>query len=268
MKKRFYLLAVSAVVGMSPTLAEDFGNDSIIALARAGIGDDVLLAKIASLPCSYDVSTSSIVALKSAGVGDFVIAAMVDRCAGAAKAQGSVATASDPSSKRAPGIYIDQDAQPTYKLEKIRPSNASGGRMTGNGSLLFPFRVKMAIPRASAQMATVNKKPEFYFYFETDDAKVGDFGTSATLSAQSPTEFSLIQFKLKDCQREMVIGKQKAFTASIGVDPKDAIQFDVEEIGDSIFKVTPLSSLIPGEYGFVLRAGSEAYRIYDFSVAM
>ena len=268
MKKHFYLLAVSAAVGMSPTLAEDFGNDSIIALARAGIGDDVLLAKIASLPCSYDVSTTSIVALKGAGVGNSVIAAMVDRCAGASKAQGNVATASDPASKRAPGIYIDQDIQPTYQLEKIRPTNASGGRMTGNGSLLFPFRVKLAIPRATAQMVAVDKKPNFYFYFETDDAKVGDFGTSATISAQSPSEFSLIQFKLKDGQREMVVGKQKGFTANIGVDPKDAIQFDVEEIGDSIFKVTPLSPLIPGEYGFVLRAGSEAYRIYDFNIAI
>ncbi len=149
----------------------------------------------------------------------------------------------------------------------MRPTNASGGRTTGNGSILFPYRLKLAIPRASSQIKAIDKQPDFYFYFETDDAKVGDFGTSGTISAQSPSEFSLIQFKLKDGQREMVVGKQKAFNSSIGIDPKDAIQFDVEEIGDGIFKVTPQNVLLPGEYGFVLRAGSDAYRIYDFTVS-
>ncbi len=139
--------------------------------------------------------------------------------------------------------------------------------MTGNGSLLFPFRAKLAIPRAMAQMSSVSQKPSFYFYFETDDAKVADFGVSATASAQSPSEFNLIRFKEKDGQREMVVGKQKMFGASIGIDPKDAIQFSVKEIRDGAFQVIPLAPLEPGQYGFVLRAGSDAYRIYDFSVA-
>lgn len=62
--------------------------------------------------------------------------------------------------------------------------------------------------------------------------------------------------------------KQQAFGgASVGVDPKDASRFDLEEIGDGIFKVSPQSVLAPGEYGFVLRAGSDAYRIYDFQLS-
>lgn len=259
-------LAAGACLVAASAAAEDFGNDSVIALTKAGIGPNVLLAKIGSLPCAYDVSTGSIVTLKNAGVDDSVIAAMVDRCLGATKAQGAVSATSDPSAKRTPGLYIDQGRESAHQLIKIRPTMASGGKVTGNGSLIFPFRVKLAVPRAAAQTVAASTQPKFYFYFEADDGKVGDFGTSATASAQSPTEFSLIRFKAKDGQREMVVGKQQVFGASIGMDPKDAVQFSVEEIGDNIFAVTTAAALLPGQYAFVLKAGSDAYRIYDFSV--
>jgi hypothetical protein len=257
-----------ALIGAAPAFAQDFGNQGVVTLTQAGVGPGVLLAKIGSLPCSYDVSTNSILALKEAGVADAVIAAMVERCIGASKAQGAVGTGSDPASKRSAGLYIDLGTETTHQLVKIRPTSASGGRTTGNGSLLFPFRVKLGIPRISAQTAATTSRPKFYFYFETDDPKVGDFGTSATVSAQSPTEFSLMRFKEKNGQREMVVAKQKLFSGSIGIDPKDAIQFSVEEIGDGAFAVSPLDPLKPGEYGFVLRAGSDAYRIYDFRVSI
>lgn len=261
-------LAVLSIVfaGTTPTAAQDFGNQSIVTLTQAGIGQEVLLAKIQSLPCSYDVSTNSILALKEAGVANTVIAAMVERCIGSTQAQGAVTADSDPASKRSAGLYIDQGTDSAHQLVKLRPTSASGGRTTGNGSILFPIRVKLAIPRVSAQTIAASASPRFYFYFEADDPKVGDFGTSATISAQSPSEFSLVRFKEHDGQREMVIGKQKMFGASVGIDPKDAIQFAVEEIGDGIFAVGPIAALKPGEYGFVLRAGSDSYRIYDFGV--
>ncbi|MBZ9649019.1 hypothetical protein K9B33_15855, partial [Sphingobium sp. 3R8] len=207
-----------------------------------------------------------LVTLKRAGVANVVIAAMVDRCTGASKSQGAVNEASDPTVKRSPGLYIDLGTDTAHKLVKIRPTNASGGTVTGNGSLLFPFRVKLAIPRASAQSVSTSSSPKFFFYFETDDAKVGEFGTSATAAAQSPTEFSLIRFKEKNSQREILIRKQTMFVGSIGIDPKETIQFSVEEIGDGAFKVSSNSPLLSGEYGFLLRAGSESYRIYDFHI--
>lgn len=265
MKAEALLLAVSTF-GTAPASAEEFNNKSVITLAQAGIGEDVLLAKIAGLPCAYDVSIQSIVALKRATVPDAVIAAMVERCASSSKAQGAVAEDADPTVKRSAGLYVDGGAAPDHKLRKIRPITASGGRTTGNGSLVFPYRLRMGIPRPTAQMVVRSPRPRFYFYFEPDDARVGDFGSSATASAQSPSEFSLVRFSTKDGQREMVVGKQKVFGASVGINPKDALQFSVDELGDGIFLVVP-SPLPVGQYGFVLRAGSEAYRIYDFSVS-
>ncbi|WP_126177139.1 hypothetical protein [Tsuneonella rigui] len=262
------LISIAALALMTtPASAEDFNNLAVMNLARTGLGDDVILAKIASLPCSYDVSTDQLIALKSAGVSNAVIAAMVDRCVGSAAAQGAVSNESNPLAMRQAGLYIDMGQAGAHSLKRIRPTTASGGRLTGNGSLLFPYKLQMGIPRDTAQTHAAGKTPTFYFYFETDDRNVGDFGTSATAAAQSPTEFSLVRFKNKDGQRELTVGKASAFGAKVGIDPKLAIQFSVEELQDGIFAVRPLTALQPGEYGFVLSAGSDAYRIYDFSVS-
>lgn len=263
--KKLISIALFACV-CTPANAEDFNNIAVMELAKTGLGDDVILAKIASLPCSYDVSTDQLIALKSAGVSNVVIAAMVDRCVGSASAQGAVSNGSNPSMMRQAGLYIDMGQPGAHSLKRIRPTTASGGRVTGNGSLLFPYKLQMAIPRATAQARAAGNAPTFYFYFETDDQNVGDFGTSATAAAQSPTEFSLVRFKNKDGQRELTVGKTSAFGAKVGIDPKGAIQFSVEELQDGIFSVRPLAALEPGEYGFVLSAGSDAYRIYDFTV--
>ncbi|MBX3565090.1 MAG: hypothetical protein KF730_11015 [Sphingomonas sp.] len=263
-----YSLAATPLLFVGAAVAQEaFGNHSIIALARAGVGNEVMLAKIDSLPCAYDVSTAAIVALKEAGISDRVIAAMVSRCTGAASAQGAVAATSSPAIRRTPGLYLDLGNDAAHRLALLRPINASGGRATGNGSLLFPYRLKLAIPRASAQTAAASHLPSFYFYFETDDPKVGDFGTASTVTAQSPSEFNLVRFEERGGQREMVVGKRKVFGATVGIDPKDALQFSIKEIGDGIFAVTPLAPLPPGQYGFVLRAEKDIYRVYDFFVS-
>jgi len=76
----------------------------------------------------------------------------------------------------------------------------------------------------------------------------------------------MIKFKTDKGVREMTIGKTNGLGASVGIDPKNTIPFAVNEVGDGIFKVEITSPLKPGEYAFVIRAGSDKYRIYDFRV--
>lgn len=259
------LTATPAVAGPQAAGAE-FDNESIVKLVAAGVGEDVLLAKIAGLSCAYDVSTDQLILLKRKGVPNAVIAAMVERCAGASRAQGASGNDAAPTAKRTPGLYLDLGRDGAHDIRVIRPTIASGGRVTGNGSLLFPYTTKLAIARESAQMSAPAGQPRFYFHFETDDRKVGDFGTSQSVAAQSPSEFSLLRLKVGDGQRELVVGKVSAFGGRVGIDPKHAIQFGVEEIGDGVFAVRPASALASGEYAFVLRMGDSAYRLYDFRV--
>lgn len=267
MKSAF--LACCALVGLvmpSALQAEEFKNTDVIALSQAGLGDDVILSKIGSLPCNYDVSTNSIIVLRTSGVSNEVIAAMVERCFGASGAQGVGASNLDPTQKRNPGIYIDVGMNDQHNLIALRPTNAIALQRTGNGSLLFPFRSRLGLAGEVSAQASGDNNPEFYFYFENDDARVSDFGVSGTFAAQSPNEFSLIEFRVKDGQRQLTVGKGDMFSTNIGLDPKDTVSIVIESIGDGIFRVAPNQPLSPGEYGFVLRMGSESYRIFDFGV--
>lgn len=261
------LAAAVGTLGLgTPAAADTFDNESVVALAAAGVGDAVLLAKIGSLPCSYDVSTEQIIRLKKAGVTNAVITAMVTRCSGAARAQGAEASSSDPLVRRPAGLYIQAGEGEGATIRVIRPSNAGGARLTGNGSLLFPNTARLAIANPSAQTTAATNRPVFYFYFDASDRKTGDFGTSASAAAQSPSEFSLVRFETQGGQRQMTIGKATPFKTTIGLDPAHVLPFSTSEIGDSIFRVEPDAPLPPGQYGFVLRAGSDAYRIYDFQI--
>lgn len=259
-------IAVFALFTASTASAESFNNDSIISLSSAGVDDAVLLAKIDSLPCSYNVGTDDIIRLKNAGVSNRVITAMVQRCIGSSRAQGTDDSSSDPLVKRRPGIYLWNPTAADSKLKTVRPTYAGGARVTGNGSILFPYVARLTIAQTSAQTLAPSASPVFYFYFEAADNKTGDFGTSESYAAQSPSEFALIKFKSDKGQREMTIGKVTAFNATVGIDPKNTIPIKIDEVGDGIFKVEVASPLKPGEYAFVIMAGSDKYRIYDFRV--
>jgi len=106
----------------------------------------------------------------------------------------------------------------------------------------------------------------FYFYFESADNRIGDFGTSSSAAAQSPSEFGLVRFKMNSGQREMTIGKVSGFNARVGIDPKNTIPFSMSEIGDGIFEVKMNSALQAGQYAFVLKVANDSYRVYDFQV--
>lgn len=260
------LLALVAMVFSQAAYAEEFDNAAVVALSGAGLADDVILSKIDSLPCGFDVSTNGIINLRVSGVSNTVIAAMVQRCVGAANAQGAGGNSSDPTSQRSPGIYLESGNDTVHNLVALRPINATGGQMTGNGSILFPFRARLSISGSESGQAVVNRQPTFYFYFENDDRRVGDFGSSATMAAQSPNEFSLVTLRVRDGQRQLSIGRGNMFNTHVGLDPEDVINVSIDQIGDGIYRVVPGQILEPGQFGFVLRMGGESYRIFDFSV--
>ncbi len=264
--KKVLVFAGTVCVLAVPAASQDFNNDAVIELTRAGLSEEVILAKIEGLPCSYDVSTDAIIALNSAEVSNRVIAAMVDRCVGATQAQGTLSASSDPLQKRKPGVYIDLGSEGSHDINQIRPTVASSGKVTGNGSVLFPFKANLGLSGPTANTEAIQSSPVFYFYFETSDARVSDFGVSDSIAAQSPSEFSLVRFKDKKGRRELTVGKSNMFSTNLGIDPDDTIPFSIDEIGDGIFRVEPTSPLDKGEYGFVLKFGGEKYRIFDFSV--
>ena len=54
-------------------------NKSVIDLQKAGLGDDIILTKIAQSKCAFDLSTDALIDLKSKGVSADVIKAMMNK---------------------------------------------------------------------------------------------------------------------------------------------------------------------------------------------
>ncbi len=72
------LAALAAPAQSAPAAARPLTNDDVIALTKAGLGDDVVLAKITSAPAvKFDTSVDALIRLKQEKVGKTVIEAMV-----------------------------------------------------------------------------------------------------------------------------------------------------------------------------------------------
>ena len=54
-------------------------NDSVMKMAKAGLGDDLIIETINTQPGKYVTDADSLVALKGAGVSDRVITAMINK---------------------------------------------------------------------------------------------------------------------------------------------------------------------------------------------
>lgn len=268
---RAFLCALAAMMALPATsaMAQPFNNASVIALHRAGLGGDTILAKIRSLPCNYDTSTDQLIALKRAGLADMVIAEMVKRCTGAEKAQGVDLAGMTPEAMHKAGIYLALGAQAGPPLKGLRPTISSAIKVVGNGSILFPRLAKVVVPLGHAQAVSPTTRPVFWFYFNKADKRVDDFGSAATHAAQSPSEYSLVRLKVDGDVRQFVIGRVQPYVGVTGVDPKYAVAFDVNEVDDGIFRVEMIRDVEPGEYAFVIPGTSgrnTTYQMYDFEV--
>ena len=79
-------------------------NDAVLKMAKAGLGEDILLSSVKAQPGRYTTSPEDLIALKSAGVTDKVIAAMMEKGASGAGAN-PVAAAAKPAAVNEVGVY-------------------------------------------------------------------------------------------------------------------------------------------------------------------
>lgn len=268
MKTKITQAAIAiAVAFSSPATAETLNNDSVLALLDAGLGDDVVIAKIKASPTSFELSTDTVIALKQRGVSGPVLAAMIT--ASAAPAQTAMSIDSpDPMVPHPSGIYL-AGVEKMTRIEstttrQARTSGMLGSMLTGG---LTGMRVKAAINGPTASIKTSEARPHFYFYFDQADQGLGAAGGAVT----SPQEFSLIRFETKKDKREAVVGSVGFGGAKSGLRDKDQRDFEVTQIKPGVYKVVPAVPLVPGEYGFIsggVGAGANAtFRVFDFTVA-
>lgn len=95
----FIVLVLFAGMTLAQTV---LNNDSIMKMASAGLGDDVIVATIKSQAGNYKIDPDSLIQLKKAGISEKIIGAMVEKSAG-----GSIASAT-PAAAAAPGPIVDE----------------------------------------------------------------------------------------------------------------------------------------------------------------
>jgi len=62
-----------------PSGGEVLTDEKVIALVQAGLGDEIIIKKIQSTQCNYDLSTPSLIELKKNGISTDILSAMLKR---------------------------------------------------------------------------------------------------------------------------------------------------------------------------------------------
>lgn len=256
---RFWITVI-ALLCSPAAKAEPIGNGGLVALHKAGLSGEAIVAKLRSGPCDYDTSTEALIALHKADVPQAVIVAMINHCSAA---QQQAITAGG----HIPGIFLVSAA---LREEALHPAAHSSVKVTGNGSILFPTIARLIVPQAAAQV-TAPARPTFLFAFAVNAAHAPEFGEFNGGEVTAPTEFSLVRFRVEDGVRQVTIGRVQPYVEISGIDPKNTLPFAVSDLGGGMFRVEMPQDLPPGQYGFILMGERERrkgtlFRIYDFGV--
>ena len=268
---------------------ETMTNDEVITLTKAGLSGPIIEGKIRSSKTNFDMSTDALIKLKQAGVSDAIVAAMLEAKSGKpmmASGGGSISNDSatvgalgdpnDPMSKHNYGIYLYEETDGGRKMTALKPTvsaqNRTGGLFTSSLTYgIGKVKTKTNLPGRNAALQLQSTSPTFYFYL---DITSGGLNTASGVPSD-PNEFTLVNFNQRSDNREVTIGKSNAFGAKGGLSDEYVVKVTAQDMGNGIFKVTPVSPLKKGEYGFMLvnsgnsnTAAGVGAKFFDFGVQM
>lgn len=218
-------------------------NDAIIKMAKAGLGEEIILATIQSQPATFTTGADALIALKSAGVSDKVIAAMVAKAGSAAKPAAPAAPA--PAAAPAPlvsevGVYYKKadawaDLQPevvNFKTGGVLKTIGTAGIVKGdvNGHV-----------NGSHSPTQLKSPVEILVY---------------TPEGVSITEYQLLRLRDQKDSREFRTVTGGVMHVSGGA-TRDLIPFENKKIAPRTYEVV-LPNIGSGEYGLLPPASSDA----------
>ncbi len=286
MKKRLIfsslLVAVLCLTFYSNVQAQSdvMTNDEVISLTKAGLSQSIIIGKIRTSKSDFDLSTDSLIKLKQAGISDEVVTAMLEAKSGksttAAAGPPMPGDPNDPMSKHSYGIYLMEETEGQRKMTQLVPNvsaqNRTGGMFTSSLTYgIGKVKIKSNLPGRSAALQIKATQPVFYFYLDTTS---GGLNTSSGVPS-TPNEFAMIRFNQRSDNREVTIGKANAFGAKGGLSDEYVVQFNAQDLGNGIFKITPAAPLPKGEYAFYLinsgnsnASAAVGAKFFDFGVNM
>lgn len=243
------LLLIAVIVSLAQATLT---NDSIVKMAKAGLGEEILLSTVNAQPGKYSTAADDLIALKKAGVSDKVIAAMIAKSSapsGAAPAAASPAAApAAPAASAAPGgglvnevgvYYLKGDAWTDLPPEVV--NFKTGG-------------VLKSIGTAGIVKGDVNG------HVNGDHSKTS-VKSPVSLLVYTPegtaiTEYQLLRLRDSKDAREFRTVTGGVMHVSGGA-TRDVVPFESKKLAPRTYEII-LPNLGAGEFGLLPPAGSDS----------
>jgi hypothetical protein len=228
-----------AVSGQSKT--ETVTNQTVIDLTKAGLSNYLIISKINTSSVKFDLSSNALVGLKKQGVKDDVIAAMMNKENGTpASHQNASTPAGDLTAINHVHGLINGKLQPLERqhAEAILKLKALG---YGGTSQVFNIEGKTSPIRIS----------------KADAAKF-----RINTGGVAP-ELALYKCIIKGNKRQAEGLRTNAIQARMT--GKDLVAFNITQVKEGVFELTPEKPLASGEYFFIGKQIASASRVEAFA---
>ena len=281
MKRLACLMAIalialaSSVNGQEP--AKRLTNQDVIAMAKAGLSDDVIIAKIRATGAAgegtavFDTSVDGLKALKDASVSDAVIKVMINPAPPPAPVVAATTPMTMDPNLPPPEVGVYWKDGPSFvfiqgrTLDQEKVGGRAGSYFT-DGMRNQHWDAVVYGPHSSNIVK--ERRPTFFLY-------VPDGSDAA--------DYTLLVMNKKGDRREFQVGSFGGVTGGkSGVKRDKMIDFKAEHVGIRTYKLTLAQDLKPGEYGFFMGTGTQSTmsgahggnrsggaasgRLYDFSI--
>lgn len=262
----FIILLVSLALAPAASADETLNNASIIELQGLNLGDAVIIEKIKTSKSDFDTSINGLKQLKAASVSAPVIQAMLATKSSTPGTPvfATAANSNDPLALHPGGVWVLQ-GKAMSRIEYLRPimGTKSSGYNPWTGSTYEQF---VYLPGTKSKMELSERRPVFYFYFVTGQQLSTEGGSYEFMNAQSPDEFMLTRFHIKDGERQLSISKGNAWSYSHGVS-QSVRGFEAEKVAEGIYKVSVKKDLANGEYAFSSANGQGYGQCFPFGIS-
>ena len=239
-------------------------NKSIIDLQKAGLGDEIILTKIAQSKCVFDLSTEGLIDLKSKGVSADVIKAMMNKSDSEASAGSSTTTTgvtkAQPKSNGAGNtnaiVHAVELVNYVYVLHKgdqsVKPLEKSmaGKRTRSNG---FKGFLVLQVDGANSGVS-----------LPADDIQYFLVNTGGALP-----EINLYILKSAKGRREVEsMSAGGLFDNGKSGGEKHQVSVNISKLDNNVYKITLDKTLEKGEYFFTTKpeATATSFDVYTFGV--
>jgi hypothetical protein len=240
----------SATSSPQPTATQEAAltNADVVKLCKLDLGDEVVIAKINQAKAvDFKLDTDSLVALKQESVSKGVITAMLNRTS-APPANSGPAAGSARGNGGWPGTLPAGFSNPGDEGVVLRTTKGDLRLQSVQGdiSMTYAFVVMLTFldfPGLRADARITDRRP-----------------TIIVRSSKSPRGRVFLvkcESNEKDANRSVKVGKGSMFGQKTWSTPDNdwTIDFNIKELPDNTWELTPKKDAKPGEYGVLFKGG-------------